>query len=142
MSCLARDIRDQEVAYAGRVSQHYRRDWAGERDRRHGSFLPDDHLRLEHAYSGIAQNGQQQHLDKCATKVQRSPSATISVKPSTHTIRCIRLINPTSASYRTHCNCLCNTMLQGKRSVPLEMNVGYFWCTKVQDPVGVIEALQ
>ena len=48
--------------------------------------LGTDSLRLDHTYSVIAQNETQQHLDMCATKVQHSPSASISVTPSTHTV--------------------------------------------------------
>ena len=41
---------------------------------------------LDHTYSVFLLNGTQQNVDICATKVQRSPSATISVKPSMYTI--------------------------------------------------------
>jgi hypothetical protein len=44
-------------------------------------------LHLEHTNRVIMQNDTQHHLDKCATKVQHLPSATISVKPSTHTLQ-------------------------------------------------------
>jgi hypothetical protein len=36
--------------------------------------------------SVFAQNGMHNNFDMCATKVQHSHSATISVKPSTHTV--------------------------------------------------------
>lgn len=65
----------------------------------------------------------------CSTKVQPSPSATISVRPSSHTVWCIRLITPTFPPHGTHCNCLCNDARQ--HSVPVEMNVP-IWCTKMQ----------
>ena len=47
-------------------------------------------------------------------KVQHSPSATISVNPSTHTVWCMRSINPT---------CTTPTALQGKHRVSLGINV-------------------
>ena len=64
-----------------------------------------------------------QHLDMYATKVQHSPSATISIKPSTHTVWLICSINPRYAPHRNNCNCLCNTMLQGTFNFSLEINV-------------------
>ena len=43
----------------------------------------------------------------------------------------IRWIIPTYAPHRTRCNCLCNAMLQGKQSVPLEINV-FLVCQNVR----------
>jgi hypothetical protein len=46
----------------------------------------DYQMAYEHTDSAMAQNSMQHHLDMCATEVQHSPSATISVKSSTHTV--------------------------------------------------------
>ena len=55
----------------------------------------------------------------CATTVQHSPSATTSVKPSTHTVLHQHTTQNALQRTATHCNAL----QQGKRSIPLEMNV-------------------
>jgi hypothetical protein len=69
--------------------------------------------------SVVAQNSMQHNLDVYATQVQHSPSATISVRPSTHTVWRIRSINPIHAPHQTHYN----AMLQGKHFVSSETPV-------------------
>ena len=49
-------------------------------------YIVNEMNAILHIYSVIVQNGTQHHLEMCVTKVKHSPSATISVKPSTHPI--------------------------------------------------------
>ena len=77
----------------------------------------------------------QHYLNMCATKVQHSP--TIPVKPSTRTVWCIHSIIQMYAPNRTHRNCICKAMLQGKCSIRNECTSGVPKCNA---KIGVIEA--
>ena len=50
---------------------------------------------------------------------------------------CIPSINPRYAPHRTHCNCLCNAMLQVKHSVTLEINVLLMYKMRLRSDQGV-----
>jgi hypothetical protein len=70
----------------------------------------------------------QHHLDMCSTKVQPSHSATISVRPTSHTVWCNRSIN--QGFHHT------------ERTAAFQGKWMYLWCTKLQRWCRVIEALE
>ena len=80
---------------------------------------------LDHICSAVAQNGTQDHLDVCATKVRHSPFATISVRPvyaySKSNI-CTTQVALQTASATKRC----------KANAAFHWKWMYFWCTKMQ----------
>ena len=92
-------------------------------------------ISLGHTDSVFAQNSMQHHLDVCATKVQHSPSATISVKPCTYSLT--PTFDKSNVCSTQNAHQLHLQSKHGKRSIPLEINVLLVY----QNAMTLIEAL-